>query len=285
MKINDTQANHIALGNGQPVILIHGIAASLSDWTEFAPALASNGYSAYALDLLGHWDSAKPDDPRAYQIETLYQHFRDCVEGLDLDVPPILVGHSLGGYLGLVHSLCSPEQVRGLVLINPYYKAQQLSLILLLARRRPALSEKAMRFTPLWMIRAALGWNPEAIANFSPQTRQQIAVDYKRASPHFVYITHKIPDLTDQLIHINAPALIIWGERDQTLHPASFPQLVQALPKALGYSIRSAGHQPHISDPDLVIRVTLEFIRQWNTPSSPNPPALHPMSGDHFASA
>lgn len=281
--MNEFHANDISLGRGQPVILIHGMAASLYDWTEIAPSLAANGYSAYALDLLGHGDSAKPNDPQVYQVEALYDHFREWVNSHDIDSPPILVGHSLGGYLSLVHSLRHPEQVRGLVLINPYYKAQQLSLLLRLVRRRPALSEKAMRVTPHWMIRAVMGWNPEAMTNFSAKARQQIVADYKRASPHFVYITHEMPDLSDQLAQVSLPVLVIWGERDQTLHPASFPQLVQALPNAFGYPIQSAGHQPHISSPELVTRVMLEFIRKLNSSSSTNQPSPHQWSEGHFA--
>ena len=140
-----------------------------------------------------------------------------------------------------------------------------------------------MRVTPSWMIHAVMGWNPEANTHFSPRARQQIAADYKRASPHFVYITHDVPDLTDQLSQVGVPALVIWGERDQTLHPASFPQLVQALPNAFGYPIRTAGHQPHISNPELVVRLSLEFIRKVNSSSSSNQPSPHQLSRGHFA--
>ena len=47
-------ANYVKEGDGPPVILIHGLAASLHDWDDLIPELAANGYSAYAPDLLGH---------------------------------------------------------------------------------------------------------------------------------------------------------------------------------------------------------------------------------------
>ncbi len=46
-------ASYITEGNGPPVVMIHGIGASLYDWASLSPTLAQNGYAAYALDLLG----------------------------------------------------------------------------------------------------------------------------------------------------------------------------------------------------------------------------------------
>ena len=67
-------ANFIRTGEGTPVILIHGIAASLHDWDDLIPELSQSGYSCYALDLLGHGDSPKIDS-RAYQMDWLLEHF------------------------------------------------------------------------------------------------------------------------------------------------------------------------------------------------------------------
>jgi pimeloyl-ACP methyl ester carboxylesterase len=236
------------------------MAASLSDWARLAPELAENGLAAYALDLLGHGGSAKPDDPRHYHIDALYRHFHAWIESLGLVEPAIIVGHSLGGYLGLLFAMRQPQGVRGLVLIDPYYEKQQLSPLLQLVSRQPALGEKAMRVTPQWMIHAVMGWNPDAATHFSPQVRQQIAADYKRASPHFVYITRDMPDLNAGLEGVTVPTLVVWGEHDLTLYPSSFRRLVRVIPNATACPIAHTGHQPHISKPALVNRSILEFI-------------------------
>jgi pimeloyl-ACP methyl ester carboxylesterase len=259
MEIN--QVNYIVHGDGPPVILIHGMAASLCDWNELIPELVHHGYSTYALDLLGHGDSAKPDDPGLYNVDFIYKHFLTWLDSLQLKEPPILIGHSLGGYISLMHALHQPQAIRSLVLIDPYYEIKQVSSLVRLAQSQPSLGEKAMRITPMWMINLVLRWSPESIAPFSERKRQQIAIDYKRASPHFVYITRKIPDLTDSLKQVNVPALVLWGDRDQTLHPASFPRLVQALPNAVGHPIPATGHQPHISKPNQVYPFILGFIK------------------------
>src|SRR5512139_80204 len=109
--------HYMSQGDGDPVILVHGIASSLYDWMRMMPALSSRGYRALALDLFGHGESLKPDDPSQYTIDTVYAYLEAWVEEMKLDKPAVLVGHSLGGYLSLRYGLSHPEQVSGLVLI------------------------------------------------------------------------------------------------------------------------------------------------------------------------
>src|SRR5512140_3263507 len=94
-----TYTSFIQQGTGTPVILIHGIAASYHNWDDLIPQLVNEGYACYALDLLGHGDSPKLDT-RAYQMDWMYEHFSNWVRSLHLTEPAILIGHSLGGYLG-----------------------------------------------------------------------------------------------------------------------------------------------------------------------------------------
>lgn len=260
--------NFIVEGDGPPVILVHGIAASHYDWERLIPDLTRAGYRAYALDLPGHGDSEKPEDPQQYHVEVFQKRFEDWIDSLHLDQKPVLVAHSLGGYLSINYSRQHPGKVAGMVLIDPFYSPQQLSPILQIARRRPSMGAKTMRLVPEWMINAILGWDPTHAADFSPQARQQIANDYKRASPHFVYITREISDLTPILPSINIPTCVIWGTRDLTLSPDSFPRMLDSLPNASGCSISGSGHQPHIGKPDVVNRYVLDFTAQILHPSA-----------------
>ncbi len=262
---NSSGINYLVQGDGIPVLLIHGMAASLQDWASLSPSLALAGFRAYRLDLPGHGQSEKPDDPSQYHIEAFSSRLSGWIDSLQLPEPPLLVGHSLGSYLSLYYAMCHPENVRGMVLINPLYSPEQLAPILRVIRRRPALGVKAMRAVPEWLINLFLGWDPSSAANFSPEIRQQIANDYKRASPHFLYITRDFPDLSGSLGVINIPVLVIWGEHDLTLNPDSFQHLVQCLPNATGHAIPGSGHQPHIGNPNLVNRLTVEFARSVST--------------------
>jgi pimeloyl-ACP methyl ester carboxylesterase len=256
--------NYIAKGEGKPVILIHGISGSLHDWEALMPDLGAAGYHAIAVDLPGHGESDKPDDPEAYNSEDVYQVFENWVDNLKDHPPYVLVGHSYGGYIGLVYALRHPQSVQTLVLIDPFYSPDQLSPWLQWLNRRPSWGIKALQFVPLNLVNFVLGWDPADTARFSPQTRWQIAVDYKRASPNVLNIPRTVTDLSLELHQVKTPSLIIWGENDLTLKPPSFHRLVSGLQCATGYSIPDSGHLPHIGNPDLVNRLVLEFMAKYN---------------------
>lgn len=178
---NRSQVNFVSQGEGEPVLLIHGLAASLGDWSELMPDLVSTGYQVHALDLLGHGDSFKPDTPSGYTMENVYNHLAGWFDGLKLSSPVFLVGHSLGGYLSLLLGLRNPLWVRGIVLIDPLYSLEHLSPVLSLMNHRIAWGEKAMRAAPEWLIQTALGLEPVEAAHYTPEARRRIANDCKHA--------------------------------------------------------------------------------------------------------
>jgi pimeloyl-ACP methyl ester carboxylesterase len=252
--------NYTVQGEGQPVVLIHGIAASLFDWRFLMPELAHNGYRAYALDLLGHGESPKPDDPDAYRFEALSKQLADWISSLDLGQPVNLIGHSLGGSFGLDYAAHYPDQVNSLILVDPYYQPRQLSPFLRAANRRPAIAEKAMRMVPQWIVTTVMSWDVKPMNELSRQVRLQIAEDYKRATPHIIQITHTLPDLSQEVSKIRPKTLVVWGENDLTLNTASFPALVKQLPNATDRIIQSCGHQPHLVKPGIFNRIVLDFL-------------------------
>ena len=75
-----------------------------------------------------------------------------------------------------------------------------------------------------------------------------------------VYIPGSIPDITEKISHVQSPTLVIWGDKDATLHPSSFPNLVEKLIDGQGQPIKGAGHQPHLTKPDLFNPLVLEFL-------------------------
>ncbi len=261
-----TTANFTRKGQGIPVILIHGIAASLHDWDDLVPELSQHGYECYALDLLGHGDSPKIDS-RSYQMEWLLDHFSNWMRSLHLTEPAILIGHSLGGYIALDYARRVSAWTRGLVLINPFYSLLQLPPLLRRTYRRPHLSGFIVGKTPPWLFRLivdmtsmAMGHSTGALHSLPERIRAQTALDYTRTSPGVYSVINSSRDMNGDLRSISIPSLVVWGDRDQTLAPASFPKLVNAMPRAVGKSIR-AGHVPHQSNVDEFNPLVLEYLK------------------------
>ncbi|MFZ5880887.1 MAG: alpha/beta fold hydrolase [Chloroflexota bacterium] len=261
-----TYANFIQQGRGAPVILIHGLAASLHDWDDLIPDLAQHGYAAYALDLLGHGDSPKPDS-RAYEIDWLFEHLAAWIDSLDLDQPPVLVGHSLGGYLTLEYARRFPGRTRGLVLVDPFYRLQQLPALLRLSYHRPSINMTVVERTPEWLFRIiidatslSMGHSSGGAHNLPEHIRAQTALDYKRTAPGVYNLPNTIADLTPHLGCIQHPALVVWGTRDSTLAPSSFTHLAAALPNVVRSRTFLAGHVPHQSHAAEFNPLVLEFL-------------------------
>lgn len=265
-----TTVNYVCQGTGSPVILIHGLAASLHDWDELVPELSANGHACYALDLLGHGDSPKPEE-RLYQMDWVFDHFFNWVESLHLSEPAIVVGHSLGGHLALEYARRAPALTRGLILVNPFYSYAQLPLLLRTVYRRANLSGMVARQVPEWLVRffvdvasVATGHSVGGLHSLSEKARAQTVLDYKRTASGVYHIPNVILDLTPYLHEINVPALVVWGERDQTLTPASYLRLVEELPNARG-EVLSAGHVPHQSHAAEFNQIVMEFLREIET--------------------
>jgi pimeloyl-ACP methyl ester carboxylesterase len=262
-----TTTNYVQQGSGTPVILIHGLAASLHDWDDLIPELTRNGYAAYAPDLLGHGDSPKLDS-RAYEMDWIFDHFSAWMKSLRLTEPAILIGHSLGGHIALEYARRVSAWTRGLILVNPFYSRSQLPPFLRKTYGRTNLSGLLVGKTPEWMFRilvdmssVAMGHSVGALHSLPEKIRAQTALDYKRTAPGVYHIPNAILDMTDYLHEINSRALVVWGDRDRTLAPTSFSRLVEALPKARGEVLR-AGHTPHQSHSVDFNQLVLTFLKE-----------------------
>ncbi len=270
------QAHYAAQGSGVPVVLVHGLSSSLHDWDLLVPGLVEAGYATYAVDLLGHGDSPKPSVP-LYQMDWLIDHFVAWLQGLALPSAPVLIGHSLGGYVVLEYARRFPDSVRGLVLVDPFYSEGQLPWSLRLAYSHPAITAYFMERTPAWLVRSAidlmsifLGHSKGGLHALPREVRAQTALDYMRTAPAAYGILSKYQDLTPYLASITAPTLVLWGERDETLAPRSFEGLVGKLPKATGRS-RATGHVLHQAEAEWFGEQVLAFLA--TLPPAPGAPA------------
>jgi len=241
------------------------MSASLHDWDALIPRLVATGYATYAPDLLGHGDSPKPPIP-AYQMDWLVDHFVAWLNGLELQEPAVLVGHSLGGYVALEYARRFPAHIRALVLVDPFYSNAQLPAVLRYAYAHPAISGFLLTQTPAWLVRwiidvtsMLMGHRTGGLHALPPDVRAQTTLDYLRTSPAAYAILKADLNLTPHLGSIAVPALVVWGERDQTLAPASFADLVRQLPKAMGKSSRT-GHVPHQADAEWFNEQVLAFL-------------------------
>jgi pimeloyl-ACP methyl ester carboxylesterase len=104
-------------GSGQPVILLHGIAADSGTWQKLYPLLYP-GFQCIAIDLLGFGESPKPEWS-SYSIDQHVASIHKTVISLNLQTPFILVGHSMGSLIAAHYTSRYPEEVKRLYMLSP----------------------------------------------------------------------------------------------------------------------------------------------------------------------
>jgi pimeloyl-ACP methyl ester carboxylesterase len=112
----DVRLRYREIGRGEPVVLLHGVGASLTLWRGVADSLAA-GYRVIVLDQRGHGESSKFADPTRFGREM----GTDVVRLLDhLRVPRAhLVGHSMGGVVAAYVAVHHADRVATASLLAP----------------------------------------------------------------------------------------------------------------------------------------------------------------------
>lgn len=105
-------------GNGQPVVLLHGIASSSKVWQPLYKLQSAGNLRLIAFDLLGFGESPKPE----WQTYNIDEHARAVVASikrLRLKQPITLVGHSMGCLIAAHIAAKHPRLVKRAVLYQP----------------------------------------------------------------------------------------------------------------------------------------------------------------------
>jgi len=101
-------------GAGQSILCIHGITANCRCWDTLAETLAPQ-HHVMAMDLRGRGQSDRPS--QGYSLEYHLQDINCLLDDLDID-RAVIMGHSLGAFIGLAFAAEYPGQVERLILVD-----------------------------------------------------------------------------------------------------------------------------------------------------------------------
>lgn len=113
-QLNNINLYYEVNGNGQPLLLIHGLGSSTRDWELQAQAF-SKAYQVITFDLRGHGQSDKPAGP--YSLALFASDTAELLKALGVASAHV-VGLSLGGGVAFQLAIDSPELVRTLTIVN-----------------------------------------------------------------------------------------------------------------------------------------------------------------------
>jgi pimeloyl-ACP methyl ester carboxylesterase len=93
-------------GSGSPVVLVHGITEDRRVWDRVIPLL-DDQYRCVRLDLRGHGESPMATDLSALAMA---EDIGEVVRAAGIDEPPIVIGHSLGGFVSTAYAAQAPTR-------------------------------------------------------------------------------------------------------------------------------------------------------------------------------
>ena len=226
-------------GSGEStLLLLHGLSGSSRWWARNIPELALR-YRLVVPDLVGFGRSRTR--VRLPDFETLARLLGAWLEARQVR-KVTLVGHSMGGQIGIHLAARDPERLDRLVLVDA------AGIPRVLAPR--TLLRLAADAGPLWR------WGDPA---FLPTIAGDALTAGPRALLRSLYNILQ-DDVRALLPSIRVPTLIVWGERDQLVPLEHAREMRESIPDSHLVVLRGAAHNPMIDRPADFNRILIRFI-------------------------
>ncbi|HEX8204625.1 MAG TPA: alpha/beta hydrolase [Solirubrobacteraceae bacterium] len=108
------------VGEGRPVVLLHGLTATRRYVVMGSKALQKAGFRMVSYDARGHGESEPAPSPDAYGYECLTADLIDVLDSLGIE-RAVFAGASMGAHTAIRLALEEPDLVAGLVLVTPAF--------------------------------------------------------------------------------------------------------------------------------------------------------------------
>jgi pimeloyl-ACP methyl ester carboxylesterase len=263
--VHGSRVNYAEMGEGPPLVFIHGLSGCWQNWLENIPHMARR-HRVVALDLAGFGESELPQEEISIPG---YGRFVDAFLG-DIGVEQAtLVGNSMGGFIAAETAMSHPSRVDRLVLVSA------AGLFRLGSGRQAALERLAKLFHPATA--AVLARRDYLVKR--PKLRRRILygiVRYpERIEPELVYEVASGAgkpgffdalnaivgyDFSDRLPEISAPTLLVWGRNDRIVPVSGAYEYERLVPKARRVIFEETGHLPMLERPARFNQLVEEFM-------------------------
>ena len=236
VRVGNYNVRYQTIGEGEPIVLVHGLSGSTLWWRRNVPALAQH-YKVYLVDLPGFGGAR-----RRYGRFALKQAANWLLSWMDAIglKQTHLIGHSMGGYICMEIAVHRPDAVLRMVLVDPAFKQVALSVLGYLLPLLEAVRYLTPRFFPI-LAYDSLRAGPITLLS---ATRDLIALD-----------------ITQDIQHITQPVLLIWGENDTLVPPSLGHMLRKELPNARLLTFKRAAHVAMFDQPRQFNAVVEAFLR------------------------
>jgi 2-hydroxy-6-oxonona-2,4-dienedioate hydrolase len=233
-------------GEGEPIVLLHGLMGRMDHWDSTLQALAAIGRPiAPDVPIL---DEALADP----SVGGLTEHVRAFLDAIELD-RPVVGGNSLGGHLAIELALRDPQRMSGLVLTGssglfersfsrgvPHVPTTEF-----VRQKMEEIFYDTSLVTPAWVDAVHRTLTTRTLA----RRILQVARSAKRSS------------VESRLGQIAVPTLVLWGKDDRITPPDAAERFAALIPNAELVLIANCGHAPMLEQPAVFNAVLEDWLQ------------------------
>jgi pimeloyl-ACP methyl ester carboxylesterase len=218
------------VGEGAPILFLHGFPESGAAWGEVA-SLLSDRFRCILPDQRGYGLSDHPDRQADYAVDRLIDDISALANALGIE-KFVLAGHDWGGVLAWWYAARHSARVSHLIIANAPH---------------PVLFQRAIIDDPDQRLAAQY---ITQLRQFGSETLMSGAtksmIDWYRAAPIVVPAPGEVAPMPDWIASqdgtIKVPTLILWGIRDTYLLPVLLDGLEELVPDCVVQRFKDAGH-------------------------------------------
>jgi len=237
--LESSLAHYEALGRGKPLLFLHGW---LGSWRYWVPTMVdlSSSYRTYALDFWGFGDSDKV--PARYNVQGYVDQVVLFMDQLGIGSVP-LVGHGLGGVVGIHFALRHPDRVEQVLVTNAPMVSQHIGR---------ALSGFGGGENPAKAILGRRLKAYEEVDTEAAKTDGGAVVNSVRSAMD--------QDLVELLEDLDLPVLLVSGQQDPIIQAPDIGALAGLDYNVYAYTFENAQHYPMLDETSKFNRLLRDFL-------------------------
>jgi len=257
--IDGVPTSYLDLGEGEPIVALHGIPTSSLLFLPMVPFLGAR--RLIAPDLLGQGETESPPEGPLGFVE-YYNHLCGFMNAVAPRRFHLLV-HDLGAVLGLEWAADNADRLESLTILSTTLTSSIRVGVLIYAANL-IFGRSLLRWGMRHMLKRSGNLDHGLIEEWSrPWSRRRVL----RGTDHFS--ARHLNRIRSRLSGIRSPVLLIWGGRDDIFPLRHAAEIVKTLPHAKLRVIEGCGHWLPLDAPDEVARILSEFLSQSAIESSP----------------
>jgi pimeloyl-ACP methyl ester carboxylesterase len=265
VEANGVKLHYLDYGTAgcRPMLCVHGAAAH-AHWFDFAAPGLTPDHHVYAMDLRGHGDSAWAD-PHTYSFSNYAADVNALIETLDLsDI--VLVGHSMGGMISLIHAATHPGRIGRLVIVDSIMLMPMDRVLKMRefgerpAKSYPTHDELIARYR-LEPANSQMA-TPEVVQRMAAHSATQDADgQWQHKADRRVYANFQQVAGVPLWEKIKVPALVIKGEHSTRFTPDVLAEIRARAPQVQVAEVPASDHHIMLDNPRGFIDVVQKFLR------------------------